>query len=1017
MATKAKWTGPKVNDLYEAVKAKDIEAVKDLVAGVGAGAFPDKVYGRSYPRIGPEHIAAAALETDDPVYLGELLELSMPLVLDDWKRDSALYGETGNRNPEVLRVLAAAGFEFKRSHRNNNGSFVSFLRENRDDIELFNLLENNGMAYDYDSLLDEEAGQNVIPWQEFIESESFAFLEHAINIGLHPNEPIYAELIKWESQAVRMRKQAGRPVYREQDAEIGSNLSENSIAFCLENGFDSCVAVNKDDVLACKAHLISYFEKGIRPRNPAVIFQALDVDLINAFIQAGFEVSPECVDVVRQSRREDLMSLLSDVGCDTEDVTMEILSDIEDAFYRGISREAPLKIIDALKDGRKADWPAVTEALARLYANDFDPAGFCHRGKILDTLIGEFDWTKLFEGCLGRADCALEFDLAIPSFKVPAHCLNRKYLIEKQKAVGLSYWHESDSQVYAALCKRGVQLTCDLYTGYYFDESSAALPGDAFIWLEPAVRDIFFEQKGWTIEDLKDKKRLDKKYSMSSLENLDAMLVGSGNAAAYAWYLENDMADDRIKSLKLADVLETPLLRVFLEHAKDGSIRTTKSADFVRSTIKGAQRDVTPLLVKKLAPSSANTQSVRDILNAASEKKDRAEVAQQCLEILSERATAETKKKAPSKKPKKTVAQTITEVCDSLDRGDSTKLDLLEPIAAKVPMVDAVELLERASANCDARAIDRLYDLFAPFEYESGALLVALFSGNVSTSGALMSHGADLSGTTRFVDAKRTPEGKLPTRKKRYAHGLLGKKYSSGSRVAYLLEDALTKDSGLIAKRSDTQQFVNNAKPQQAADTLLAADCEISAKKEVADRLLWCLVSFDGRATSDQRKEFDAARKLFEAGMISDSEARSLPWDEVQVIGGAWWGWSIGETACFLELAHDFANTDAFAKCWRQKYAKLEGDPSPEEARIIELFAETFLVEPCPDQMQFLSALVKCGKSDTFIQFAELSGWMTDRRAKKLLEIANESGQTEILAWLVDYMGKNGPDNSKGLEL
>ena len=135
-----------------------------------------------------------------------------------------------------------------------------------------------------------------------------------------------------------------------------------------------------------------------------------------------------------------------------------------------------------------------------------------------------------------------------------------------------------------------------------------------------------------------------------------------------------------------------------------------------------------------------------------------------------------------AKKP--TVSQTVTMVADALDEGDGSKVSVLEAIAGKISMADCVELLERAAANCTGETINALYELFAPFECDSSSLLIALFSGNISSARAIVAHGGDLDGDLYFVSEKRTPRSKRSAREKRYSHGLVGKKYSAGGDVA-----------------------------------------------------------------------------------------------------------------------------------------------------------------------------------------------------------------------------------------
>lgn len=375
------------------------------------------------------------------------------------------------------------------------------------------------------------------------------------------------------------------------------------------------------------------------------------------------------------------------------------------------------------------------------------------------------------------------------------------------------------------------------------------------------------------------------------------------------------------------------------------------------------------------------------------------------------------------KEKKLTVAQLITVVCDALDEGDDSKIEMLRQVAAKVPMADCVELLERAAANCTGEAIDALYELFAPFECASSALLVALFSGNVSTAKALVKHGADLDGNLIYIDEKRTPKSKREAREKRYSHGFMTGAHTSGHIIAHSLRDALTIDQGELVSRTKmgkdvwrrpAKVVVNKTSNENAAATLIAISKEEGFKKAIATRLLWNFISFDGR---EHHARFDEknARKVLEAKIIDEGELKSLPWDKAIDSGSGWYGPGV---ANMFRLVRDYASTERFARCWVPRFAKPVEKKGYVYIDVILLFVDVLDSDNCSNQLDVLRALTEVGELDALKKLASKPGWLTKQRIKILVDIAGEKGQIEIQAWLLEQAGQNdGKSRAISLQL
>lgn len=442
-----------------------------------------------------------------------------------------------------------------------------------------------------------------------------------------------------------------------------------------------------------------------------------------------------------------------------------------------------------------------------------------------------------------------------------------------------------------------------------------------------------------------------------------------------------------------------------------------KTAKKYRSYVTKNALDAVELLAEKddadrfatvMEIGAINGSSIEDAKQIAS--KANAVSIRKIIEKLSG-SLVDKQENGSEEKPKKlTVPQAVTLVTDALDEGDASKISTLEPIADKVPMADCVELLEHAAASCGEEAIEKLFDLFAPFECLSGPLQVALFSGNVETSKALIAKGADLNGELKMIDEKRTPSSKKSAREKRYSHGLIGRTYRAGGQVACNLAEALTKYDGSILSRSKTSDHdwrgrtkklvVNEPSNDKAADTLIAISEEKGFKKNLAIKLLWNLISFDGRKTTDACFDAVNSRKIFEAGILDASDIAKLPWSDAVSSASASWG---GCSVEALKVVRDFAPEGQFAKCWRPSFAKPNSwSGEYGDLRELLLFIDVLDSDNCSNQPEVLKALTVTGNLDALKKLAKTPGWFTKQRIKKLIDASTEANQIEITAWLLE---------------
>ena len=447
-----------------------------------------------------------------------------------------------------------------------------------------------------------------------------------------------------------------------------------------------------------------------------------------------------------------------------------------------------------------------------------------------------------------------------------------------------------------------------------------------------------------------------------------------------------------------------------------------KTARKYRTYIKKYAQEAAELLVrhddidrfKVLFDCGAISSSNRNALLDIAESRE----AKRIAEFLNEIA-----QNAPAGNSKRlTVPQKITAACDALDAGDCSKLADLEKIATKVPMADSVELLERAAANCGKAAIDKLYELFGEFEIESTALYVALYSGNLETTKALLEHGANLDCKLKAIDEKRTPAKTLETRKRRYSHGCLSAKDSSGKKRTDNLADAINLFDGQLTSRTilktkpgidpnytyDGNLIVNDPSNINAVNTLLEARTDQSLNKAIAKRLMHRFISFEGKRDSLCRFDLDSATKLLESGILSADEIASFPWNEA-IVSGLDARDIRTPRLDIIKFFKQYAPTDLFSSCWRQRFAK-PMDNNKESPRYYDHYIDILLIfldEPndnwCSNKLDVLTCLVRTGNLKALDNLASRPGWITKARIQKLLDAASESGQTEIIAWLLEH--------------
>lgn len=159
------------------------------------------------------------------------------------------------------------------------------------------------------------------------------------------------------------------------------------------------------------------------------------------------------------------------------------------------------------------------------------------------------------------------------------------------------------------------------------------------------------------------------------------------------------------------------------------------------------------------------------------------------LQIANEQTPATSKK---AKGPSLTAA--LKQLATGLEEGDASALEYIDSRAAiKVKPEVAVGYLESAAKNCQSTDINLLYDIFSDFEFQTGALVLALTEGKEENAIALMKNGAHLDNSCGGVSPKGDTRKKMQNRIDKFysktAETISLKKGSVPSAIESLIEN------------------------------------------------------------------------------------------------------------------------------------------------------------------------------------------------------------------------------------
>lgn len=195
--------------------------------------------------------------------------------------------------------------------------------------------------------------------------------------------------------------------------------------------------------------------------------------------------------------------------------------------------------------------------------------------------------------------------------------------------------------------------------------------------------------------------------------------------------------------------------------ASIGAIKKTNIDDMVSSASNAHRESIVEYLKAYKAESlpatkAAATKGASRSSKPANQKTSKGEEPQ----IASEEKTSSSKK---ANVPSPTSA--LKQLAAGLETGDASALEYIDRKAAsKVKPEVAVGYLESAAKNCQPEDINSLYGSFTDFEFQTGALVVALTEGKEENAIALMKNGAHLDNSCGGMSPKGDTDRKMQKR-------------------------------------------------------------------------------------------------------------------------------------------------------------------------------------------------------------------------------------------------------------
>ena len=383
----------------------------------------------------------------------------------------------------------------------------------------------------------------------------------------------------------------------------------------------------------------------------------------------------------------------------------------------------------------------------------------------------------------------------------------------------------------------------------------------------------------------------------------------------------------------------------------------------------------------------------------------------------------------PDEEPKQklTPAKAFEKAKRALEEGGSDCVELLKPVAMKVGDVAKVELLEAAAACSTAEQIESLYDLFGSFEYSSNALALSIMAGKADNAKVLIEHGAsfeevpdpeiiaaefDEKKKKRFAQYLKFAYEDFRKRSKDSAVLTLEKSNYSGAQYKYLLPGY--RDRNVPCTGEPSPQYPRANSEAFASVVVALAEGNVIDKDWAS---AFGLLAFSMGHYPETRMIASVVGGKLSSTMVPSSmrssryenKCNSIPSDYVSVFSS-----NPEIIRCLIDI-EDPSNISAELSSWSEAQADVcfgRNEMNEEVSLLIVPFVDSNMgIAPA-----MARASAKNGWKETLDYLLALDGLATSDLVKSCIAAAQESGNTEMVACLLERVAEMPEGSLSGLE-
>lgn len=485
------------------------------------------------------------------------------------------------------------------------------------------------------------------------------------------------------------------------------------------------------------------------------ICESFDFDLIKAFLDAGFADEANASSAVEAGNQE-LIDLYASYGVDT---TLKILVDgskfvkgrvaripegveeiAHDAFLRvefdSVELPSTIKVIGERAFARNWDNPEVEEIVVPKSVSSLGYGAFKGFKKIsvYDNLDAEAAPAhSKVDDLNGHANGSVGW-VGISPFKGYVHCAGNASRADHEITVLSTETGEVKFRVEMPIGSAVRKVYCTLVSAWgknaefdfsVYKEIFNKLPGKESK-LKTALNRLM-----WPVSLDEEGRALYEKY-----------VVRYAKDAAALFAKQNDL--DGFKLL-----------------ASIGAIKKTNVNDMISSASVAHRDDIVGYLESYKAESLSTKKATATKASATSSKTSNQKSSKGGDSQIADEQKPSSSKKAKGPSP----IAALKRLAAGLEKGDASALEYIDAkSASKVKPEVAVGYLESAAKNCQPEDIDLLYGSFLDFEFQTGALVVALTEGKEDNAIALMKNGAHLDNSCGRMSPKGDTDRKMQKR-------------------------------------------------------------------------------------------------------------------------------------------------------------------------------------------------------------------------------------------------------------